>query len=73
MNNQKNKITPEIKDYILHKFVNMFFSLSFLCIAEEHEGKKKIYISRIREILDNIFIDEEERKQIKGLFMEKKQ
>ena len=67
---KKVKITPEIKDYILHKFITMFFSLSFLCIAEEHEGRKKIYISRIREILDNVFVDENERKQIKSLYME---
>ena len=68
--NDKIKITPEIKDYILHKFVTTFFSLAFLCIAEEHEGRKKIHISRIREILDNVFVDENERKQIKGLYME---
>lgn len=69
--NDKIDMTPEIKDYLLHKLATLFFSLSFLCIAEEHEGRKKIYISRIKEILDNVFVDEDERKEIKSLFMHK--
>ena len=64
-------LTEEQKDYILKKFVNLFFSLSFLCIAEEHEGKKKIYIQRIREILDNVFEDTSERKAIKEMLLHK--
>lgn len=61
-------LTDEQKDYILKKFVNLFFSLSFLCIAEEHEGKKKIYIQQIRDILDNVFEDAEDRKAVKELY-----
>lgn len=63
-----NGLTDEQKDYILKKFVNLFFSLSFLCIAEEHEGKKKIYIQQIRDILDNVFEDAEDRKAVKELY-----
>lgn len=66
-----DKLTVEQKDYLLRKFTNLFFSLSFLCIAEEHEGKKKIYIQQIRDILDNVFEDAEDRKQVKGVYLEK--
>lgn len=63
-----SELTDEQKDYILKKFANLFFRMAFLCIAEEHEGKKKIYISQIRDILDSVFEDAEDRKAVKELY-----